>query len=125
MLKRNLFFIFSILIVSAASLMLCIFNYNPYEANTNQFTIFYSSVLLFLASLFSITIFYLKISLSKKEMVYSYFWPSTRQGFILSAGIVTLLVLRGLRLLDVWTGAPLFMAIILIELFFQTKKRSA
>lgn len=123
MLKRNLFFLFSILLITAASTMLCIFNYNPYSATVNQFILFYLSLILLFGSLFSLCFFYAKIYFFHKEIVYSLFWPSVRQGVILSLAISVLIVLRGMRLLDIWTGAPLFMAVIFSELFFQTKRK--
>ncbi len=125
MLKRNLFFLFSLLVIFTASSMLCIFNYNPYKANLYQMITSYICFVMLLLSLFSLIIFYSKIYISKKQSIYLFFWPSVRQAGIFSIGIVTLFILKGMDLLDMWSGIPIFLSIILLEMFFQTKKRLA
>ena len=122
MLLRNLFFLYSLTVVAIASTILSLFNYNPFEAKTYQFIFFYLSLLISLTGIIAITLFYLKIFLNKKEIVYQYFWPSVRQSLILSFGLVFILALRGMKLLDLWVTIPLFITIILLELFFRTKK---
>lgn len=119
--KRNLFFLFSITVFSLISIVLCISNYNPYNIDIPQFIYFYSSVLLSVWGITSILLFYIKIKLSHKETIYIHFWPAVRQGMILSLGLTIILILRGLKLLDIWVGIPVMIIIILLELFFQTK----
>ena len=119
--KRNLFFLFSITIFSLISILLCLSNYNPYAIGLPQFVYFYSSVLLSVWGISSILLFYIKIKLSHKETIYIHFWPAVRQGMILSLGLTIILILRGLKLLDIWVGIPVMIIIILLELFFQTK----
>lgn len=122
--KRNIFFLYVITIFSFISVILCVSNYNPYSIGLLQFTYFYFSVLFSIWGFASIILFYIKIRLSRKETIYIHFWPAVRQGMIFSLGITILLVLKGLRLLDVWVGIPIIIIIILIELFFQTKNVS-
>lgn len=124
MLKRNLFFLFSLLVIFLASSVLCIFNYNPYQASLNQMMISYTCFAMLLMCIFSLIIFYLKIYISKKECIYLFFWPSVRQATILSIGISTLFILKGMKLLDMWSGIPIFISIILLEMFFQTKRKA-
>jgi len=123
MLKRNLFFLCSVTVVALASIILSVFNYNPYTAHNYQMVIFYASAFIFLFGLFSLIIFYTKIGLSKKETIYALYWPSIRQGILLSSAVISLLVLRGMKLFDLWVGIPLFLILILFELFFQTKRK--
>lgn len=122
MLKRNLFFLFFITVFAILSLILCISNYNPFKISLIQFIYFYSSFFLAIAGTLSIIIFYLRIVLQKKETIYIHFWPAVRQGLIISLGFSILLILKGLKLLDWWVGIPIIIIILLLELFFQTKK---
>ncbi len=123
MLKRNLFFLFSVTFVAITSVALCLYNYNPYSAKAYQFAIFFASLFAALAGILSLIIFYAKILILKKETIYSLFWPSVRQAIILSIAATLLLFLNSLNLLDIWIGAPLSVAILLMELFFQTKRK--
>lgn len=122
MLKRNLFFLFTVTIFALLSLILCVNNYNPYTSNLYQFAYFYGSVLVTIAGILALAIFYFRIVFNKKETIFVHFWPAVRQGMIVSLGLTTLLALLGLKLLDVWVGAPVMIIILLLELFFQTKK---
>jgi len=124
MLIRNLFFLFSVTLFAVASTILDVFNYNPYHSGTSVFVNFYVSFCIGLAGILSIAIYYLKIHFSKDKSIYSYFWPSVRQSFLISLGITLLLLLQGLKLLDLWVGIPLMIAVILLEFFFQTNKGS-
>lgn len=124
MLKRNLFFLFSITLFAVASTLLDVFNYNPYKANSSIFINFYVSVLFSLIGLFSMIIFYFKIRIHKYIALNTYFWPSVRQSFFIASSIVALLLLKSMDLLDWWVGIPLIIAIVLLELFFQTNNKS-
>ncbi len=122
MLIRNLFFLFSVTLFAAASTVLDIFNYNPYQASQSAFINFYISFCFAVAGIASIVIYYLKIKYFKDKAINSYFWPSVRQGFLFAAALTLLLLLKGLRLLDWWVGIPLLIAVVLLELFFQTNR---
>ncbi len=120
--KRNLFFLFSITLFAIASTVLNIFNYNPYQANLGIFLNFYTSFLIALTGIVSMFIIYIKLKSKKTEALNKYFWPSVRMAFFVSLGVDTLLILKGMKLLDLWVGVPLMIAIVLLELFFQTNK---
>lgn len=122
MLKRNLFFLFFTTIFALLSLVLCISNYDPHKIGFVEFVYFYSSFLISVAGILSIIFFYLKIILKKNETIYIHFWPAVRQGIIISLGLSILLILKGFKLLDFWIGIPIIVIILLLELFFQTKK---
>ena len=123
MLKKSLFFIFSITVVAIATFVIVINNYNPYETGQLIFSIFYIALLIMLTGVFTIVIFYSKIYIFKNSMIYALFRPSLRQGAIISIGIVSTMLLQSLRLLDFWVEIPLLIVIVLIELFFQTKSK--
>ena len=119
-LKRNLFIIFSVTLFAIASLVLDIFNYNPYTSDLSVFANFYASLLISFAGIFGLTIFLVKVKLNKGKWTSEKFLPSLRQGCILSIALTGLLILKGLNVLDWWVGVPLIIAILLLELFFQT-----
>ena len=119
--KRNLFFLFSITLFAVASTVLDLFNYNPFTANIGIFINFYVSLTLAITGIIGLIIFYIKIS-RHKNLSNAYFWPSVRLAFFISLGLNTLLFLKGMKLLDIWVGIPLMIAIVLLELFFQTNK---
>jgi hypothetical protein len=96
------------------------FNYNPYKSGFPVFVNFYISFAIGLAGILSIIVYYLKLKFKKEKSIYLYFWPSVRQSILFSLSITLLLILKGLKLLDWWVGIPLVIAIILLELFFQT-----
>lgn len=125
MLKKNLFLLFSVTFIAITSAALSIFNYNPYTAQTYQHIIFYVSFFLSISGILSFLIFYSKIIILKKETVYILFWPSIRQASIISTALTLILILRGLKLLDIWIGIPLTIAILMLELFFQTKRKAS
>jgi len=124
MLKKSLFFVYSTTVVAFATFVIVVNNYNPYESSQFMFTLFYFSLLVTLAGIISLAIFYSKIYIFKNSMIYALFRPSLRQGVIISIGIVVTILLQGLRVLDFWVGIPLLIVIVLIELFFQTKGKS-
>ena len=116
---------FTITVFAIISVILCLFNYNPFQIGIVQFIYFFLSVLFGLWGIITIILFGLKIRLSHKETIYIHFWPAARQGLILALGLTFILILQGLKLLDIWVGIPIMVIIILLEMFFQTKKHSA
>lgn len=123
MLKRNLFFLFTVTLFAFASLVLDIFNNNPYQSGSSVFINFYTSMFLTFSGIIAITIYYLKIKTKTDKLIYSYFWPSVRQGAIVAFAVTALFALRGFRILDWWIGVSVIVVVTLLELFFQTKKK--
>lgn len=122
MIKAYLFYLYSLTVVAFATLVLCIFNYNPYESPTVNFIYFYTAMFFTLTGAISLIVFYFKLSLNRSEQIFSIFWPSVRQGLLFAAAISLVLILRGLKLLDIWIGIPILIIVLLLELFFQSKK---
>ena len=120
---RNLFFLLSVTVVALAALVLNVFNYNPYFASNVELGYFYVSFWLTMSGLSAIITIYIKSRKDKTEYAKKHFWPSVRQGLFIGAALTALLLLRGMNILDWWVGAPTVFAIILLELFFQTKKK--
>ena len=118
--KSYLFFLFSVTVFAIASVILDIFNYNPYQSGVGVFVNFYFSFFLSITGVLSIIIFFLKIKLKKGEWSQVHLLPSIRQASLVALSLTVLLVLKGLKLLDWWVAGPLVVSIILLELFFQT-----
>lgn len=57
-----------------------------------------------------------------EKLLSSIFWPILRISAIISLAAMVLLILGGLKILDIWVGIPLAVAIIMIELFFRGNK---
>ncbi|HOX41373.1 MAG TPA: hypothetical protein PK263_04215 [bacterium] len=121
-LLRNLFFLFSVTLFAVASMVLSIFNYNPYSASQTAFINFYTSFLVSATGILAIVIFYAKTHLFKKTKQENLFWPSVRQALFISIAATTILLLQGLRILDITIGISTVVVTILLELFFQTKR---
>jgi len=119
---RNLFFLFSLTVFAIASTLLAVFNFNPFTADLGKLANFYVSLFFSLAGIIGTVIFYTKIRLVKSESANPFFWPSIRQGLLISAGITAILILQGYRILDWLVGSSIIIVAVLLELFFQTKK---
>ena len=121
-LKAYLFGIFMATVLSWAAFVLIIFNVNPYS--TSRWILFLFFLCLFLALVGTITLigFYLRFWFSKKEIGFAHIGPSIRQAILLSLCVITLLALQILRLVNIWTGILLVLAILSLEFFFRTKK---
>lgn len=119
---RNLFFLLSITIFAIATLVLTIFNYDPNMADGSIFTQFYISLLISLTGIIALIILFLRYRFSKNNLFLKNFWPAIRQGFFVAAALTLLLFLLGLKVLDSFVGISFLIVIILLELFFQTKK---
>lgn len=119
---RNLFFLFSVTIFGIASVILAVFNYNPFTANIPAFINFYLSFFVALTGILAIALFYLKTNRKKSTSSNIFFWPSIRQASFFSAAITVLLALKGLKILDFLIGISVIIVVFLLELFFRTKK---
>lgn len=119
-LARNLFFLFTITVFALASLILDTVNYNPYQSGNAIFINFFISFFVAVAGVFAFVIYFMKMKWAKDKNVNAYFIPSMRQGLLISAAISLLLILRTLQILDWWVAGPMVIAVVLLELFFQT-----
>lgn len=119
-LARNLFFLFTITVFAFASVILDIFNYNPYQSNNSVFINLFVSLFFAIGGIFSFIIYFTKLKLSKDKNINAYFFSSVRQGILIAIAVIVLLVLRTLQILDWWVAGPTIIAIVLLELFFKT-----
>jgi len=123
MLKRVLFFLFTLTLFCGTSVLLCISNYNPFRSQYAEFIQFYLSVFGTIVGLASLLVFFAKYRFHKDKSSHTYIWSSIRQGVFVALYLTLVLFLQGMRLLDSWTIFPLAIVLILLELFFQTKRK--
>jgi len=119
--KAKLFFLLTVTLFSLATLILTLFNYNPFKAETSVFVIFYLSLFVTLSGVIVFFILFIKSRVSTTPIM-NVFWPSIRQSMLISLATTLLLLLQGIKILDLWVGVPLAIAILLLELFFCRSK---
>lgn len=68
-------------------------------------------------------IYFIKIRVFANPPLNQLFKSSIRQGILFSVIIVVLLMLQGMKVLDIWVGVPLVIVIVLIELFLRSKRK--
>ena len=120
-LRGKIFFTVSLTAFSVASLILTIFNNNPFSSDSSVFILFYSSFFCSTLGLSVLIILFLK-SRFKESIANSIFWPTARLSFLIASVATLLLILKGLNILDLWVGIPLTLAILMLELFFRGNK---
>lgn len=121
-LTRNLFFLFSVTIFAIASVVLSVFNYNPFKASPSIIFGFYSSFAVAVAGVIALALYFSKVKLAKNESVYRYFWPSVRQAWFVAIATTALLYLQRMKILDWLIGLSIIIIAVLLELFFESKK---
>jgi hypothetical protein len=120
-LKAKLFFLVSVSVFALAALILTLFNYNPYKADLSVFILFYLSFWGSITGVITVLLLFVKSRFAEK-LLSSTFWPTLRIAAIFSLALTVLLILAGLKILDLWVGVPLTIAIIMLELFFRGNK---
>lgn len=121
-LQTYLFLIFVITLIALGTWFLILFNINPHNTDLISISAFFASLLLWLSGISTLILFYLRIKLSNKEIIFVHLPLSLRQGFLFSLAIVLVILLLSLSVLTWWSGILLMISIFLLELFFMRKK---
>ena len=121
-LKAYLIGIFIASVLCWTALILIVLNTNPTVGGRNIVIFFFIGLFFALVGTFSLIGFYLRLWFSKNELIYSHLGPSVRQAVLLSLCIIFLLGLQILRLVNIWTGILIVLAVLALEFFFRTKK---
>lgn len=121
-LRLYLFGLYSTLIVSLGLWFLITFNVDPFLAPFWIIGIFYLTLYLFFVAFFAIILFYLKVWLTNREVIFSHLGSSLRQSAILALIIIGLLFLQQVKVLNWWVGLLFILAVGMLELFFRSKK---
>lgn len=102
--------------------LLILFNVDPRAARGVLFLGFYLSLYLALLMTFWLLGFFLRL-LRQPEVIFPHMRISFRQALLLASLILSLLVLRGNRLLEWWSTLLLVLFVISLETFFTLQKR--
>jgi hypothetical protein len=105
-----------------ACFVLILFYVNPDEAGFVGFLAFYLSLFFALTGTFSLIGFYLRVWLSRNEILFKHISPAFRQGFFLALILVISLVLQAFRILTWWDGLLLVGSVVLLEFYFMSRQ---
>jgi len=109
----------SIFAVAAASLLVMIFNVDPFRAEPRTLTYFFISVFFFISSIVALILYLWRIVRGQKYKAKIYMQVSVRQGILFSTAITGLLLLQSMKSLNWWDGLLLIASLFLIELYFK------
>lgn len=121
-LRLYLFSLYATLILTAGLTAFIIFNVNPLASPFWMLILFYLAIYLFLASLFSLGGFYLKVWATNREVIFAHLLPTLRQSLIIALALTGLLFLQQIRVLTWWVAILFVLAVGMLELFFRSKK---
>lgn len=109
--------------VSFAAWILVIVQIDPEKTGIVGQFLFFVSTMLFLSGLFILLFTWMrKISGNNEDMNFSHLGISFRQGILMALLASLLLVLQQYRILTWWDGALVVVGILLIELYFLTRR---
>ncbi len=108
-------------ILCLASFILVIVYINPQESPVFGPAALFASLFLGLTGLFTLIGYFLRVIVSKNEVLFSHIAPSFRQGILLAAGFTGLFILQAFRILTWWDALILIAMIILFEFYFLSR----
>lgn len=94
----------------------------PQDAGVAGVLFFYLTLFCAVAGSLTLLGYGLRRRITKTRVVLAHLQPAFRQGLLLAGLLVVALVLQSMRLLSGWNGALLIVAVVLLELFFQSRK---
>lgn len=121
--KYQLFGIFTGTLLALGIFLAIFFNSDPYTADIFTKTAFFVSLFLFFGGFLTFLGFYLRVYFSNREVIYDNFPVALRQALLVSFLLTGLLVLQSLRVLSLWDSIILTVVVILIELYFRSRKK--
>ncbi|MDO8669611.1 MAG: hypothetical protein Q7K65_04935 [Candidatus Buchananbacteria bacterium] len=96
---------------------------DPFEADFFGFALFYLTLLFSLLGTFFLASFAFRKIFNKFSMEYSIVGTSFRQSFFFALLVVSLLILQGLKMLNILNTLLLIAAIVVLEFFFLSYKK--
>lgn len=123
-LKTYLFTLFTITILALGVWLLILFNVDRNFADFVTKSAFFGSLFLWLMGIIAFIIFYLRVWISNREVVFGQLPISVRHACLISLAIVGLLIFKSIKIFTWWDSLMFVLVIVLIELFFRTRKVS-
>jgi hypothetical protein len=121
-LRLYLFGLFATAAISLGLWFLLFLGVNPNQAPVWIIILFYVTMQLFLTAVFAIVLFYVKVWLSNREVIFSHLMPTLRQSFFIGLIFTGMIFFQQVKVLNWWVAGMFICAIGLIELFFRSKK---
>lgn len=110
-------------ILSFLAFILVLFNVDPQTAGISGQLIFYVSSFLVLSGVFVLFFSWLRLKWSNENESASILLAlSFRQGILLAIFCIAILLMQSLRILTWWDGLLVLAGILLVELYFLTRK---
>lgn len=120
-LKTYLFTLFTITILALGVWLLILFNVDKNSADFVTKSAFFGSLFLWLMGIIAFIIFYFRVWISNREVVFGQLPISVRHACLISLAIVGLLIFKSIKIFTWWDSSMFVLVIVLIELFFRTK----
>lgn len=109
-------------IICVAAFVLVIFLIDPEISGVLGKVVFYLSLFFSLVGIFTLIGYWIRIAISRKEIIFAHVGVSFRQALLLTIAVVSVLFLQSLRILNWWDGSLLAGLVILIEFFFLSRR---
>lgn len=118
-----------LIVVSVATLLfwmiwvLIVSQINPYETDFFGFLLFYLTLLFSLLGTFFLASFAFRKAFNKFSMEYNIVGTSFRQSFFFALLVISLLILQGVKMLNLLNSLLLVAVIVVLEFFFLSYKK--
>jgi len=120
--RKTLFYLFSLTLLSTGMFTVILFNVNPFEADIITRGAFFASMFFIIMGIFTFIGYYVRILRANHLVTISDLISAIRQASLLSAIVVGWLLLSALKIFNWWDALLLTISIGLLELFFQTRR---
>lgn len=120
--RSFIFAIITALIFTTSIWILILFNIDPYKADWLSKISFFLSLLIMITCILTLFGYYIRKKILNNELIYSILPVSFRQGILGALIIVGIIILSCINVLNWWIAGIWLLIILLIELFFKTRK---
>jgi hypothetical protein len=117
-------YIIGILLAGILSLIgwfLVLFRLDPFSSTNIALILFFVSLFFALASFFTVIGYYLRVFFNKNEIYYAHILISLREGILFGFFVCITLIFQIIRVLTWWNLLLLFLAIMLLEVYFLSR----
>ncbi|MDP4038933.1 MAG: hypothetical protein Q8P54_03180 [bacterium] len=109
-------------VISGTITIMSLIIFSPSTIGAIGVTLWFVNLMIFLTSLLGLTFYLSKNKATNNQMIIHNFNSSVRSGFLLSFAITFLLALKSLRSLTIKDVILLGLILLIIEMYFRTKK---
>lgn len=121
--KSYLFGLFCVTILALGIFVLILLNIDPETADILTKGAFFASLYVFIVGILTLIGFYARVAKSNKEIFFAHITPAFRQSALLGLIIIIILLMKMLKLLNWWDAITVSLAVILFEMYFQTRPK--